>query len=186
MNFCSPHKLVYVLGMPGSYVMGRLPNSGATQMTEVTEEISDFRREMPDGDATPLMFACFNGDVEQIKLLSNPETDSFINDDGHGVLSCLAHSPSRKDFIEILNILVAKGVDLDTQDNSNGYGFVHLMVLDDSKESFMALMIIAKSGANLQIKTSLGRTPLEIAISQGKNLKVELLNDHIKKGAGEH
>jgi ankyrin repeat protein len=121
---------------------------------------------------TPLSFAVRHGNIPLIKLLlkygADPNTKLY---DGDSILH-LANAN-----MEIINILLEAGIDINTQ-NDKGYTYLFSLVELRSFNYHVPLITKLLKLCNLNIKDHKGRTVLYHAVRCGNLKSVELLLQH--------
>ena len=110
--------------------------------------------------------------------LSKGADVNAVNSDGFTVLH-LAVANNHKNIVELL---VAKGADINANTRDNGFTPLHLAAGFGHKE--IAQLLIA-AGADLNVKNKVGYTPLDWAISNDHTETIDLLRKHGGKTGAE-
>ena len=108
-----------------------------------------------------LLYATENGDKVRVDSILNAQ-EALLNVVGPGG-ECVIHRAAKADQLEIAEMLITKGVDIDRADNE-GYTPLHNSIYRGSQE--MAELLI-DSGANVNAMTTGGRTPLHVSSYMG-------------------
>lgn len=121
-----------------------------------------------------LFYATENGDKVRVgSILSWQE--ALLNAVGSGG-ECVIHIAAKADQLEIAEMLIARGVDIDRAD-SEGYTPLHNSISGGSQEM---VELLIDSGANVNAMTTGGRTPLHVSSYMGLTEIARLL---LNKGA---
>jgi len=120
--------------------------------------------------------AALTGDVATLNTLLSLETwVDFYTKDGQSALMKAAQGGNKA----ATEVLLKAGADVNLQD-SNGNSSLHHLARILNETSKDTLDLLVQSGANLELKNSLGETALDVAVKSSNSVGVELL---IQKGA---
>jgi len=114
--------------------------------------------------------ACIKGDVSRVKKMIKRGVD--INDDGMARTTTPLMCASRNGHVEIVNLLVENGADIDFKDPMNCTALYYAV----SSEHVEIIEILLKHKANVNIPDKDGETVLDHA--RGNEKIVELLKAH--------
>ena len=119
--------------------------------------------------ASELGQAVTTGNIETVQkvLATKPEPDARDSFGGTAL-----HAAVLRKNMEIVELLIAYGCDINVQGTSNGYTPLHDAVWANNPE---AAKILLRHGANTRIKAKDGLTPLEKAVREGKTELADLL-----------
>jgi len=142
--------------------------------------------------------ACYNGDVEQIKMhLDNNDAkildrrESVLRMAGinHVIAGARSYSPnmpvgdkvkttSRTDYEESLNILIKAGANVNTRDFAGFTPIHHCTTIYANKMTLKLAEILIKAGSEVNLKNRLGCTPIFEPTMAGRIDLVEFLLEH--------
>ena len=123
---------------------------------------------MNDG-FTPLYVAAENGYVEVAKALlaGGATVDKAMNDGATPLLIA-----AQKGHVEVANALLARGA---TVDKPREFGYTPLYVAVENGHVNVVRLLVENGSANINRKTTGGRTPLDSAVGQNKTDVVDYL-----------
>ena len=137
-------------------------------------EIADYLRKHggKSGAADSIYVASMMGNIEAVKqhLAAGTDVNAKRDHDGWTPL----HSVARWDHKEVVELLIAKGADVNAKNKSSKTP-LHLAICWDHKE--VAELLIAKD-ADVNAKDADGKTPLDRAIMFGIDEIADLLRKH--------
>lgn len=120
--------------------------------------------------------AAYNGDVAQVKaLLANGVNVDFRDSSGGTAL----HAAMFQKNMEIVELLLQHGYDINAQGASNGYTPLHDAVWADNAA---AVTLLLEKGARIDIRARDGKTAYDKAKAEGKNNLVAIMDAHRAKG----
>ena len=122
---------------------------------------------MSEADLAPLFMAVGKNDITTVSALVNPGN---VNGKING--NCLLHIASAKGYIEIAELLIARGADVNATTNTNK---TPLFFASREGHAHMVAFLLSH-GADPLITTSEGFTPISIAGEKGHAQIVELLS----------
>jgi ankyrin repeat protein len=122
---------------------------------------------MSELDLAPLFMAVGQNDIATITSLVNPGN---VNGKING--NCLLHIAATKGYIEIAELLIARGADVNARTNTNK---TPLFFASREGHSRMVSLLLSR-GADPLITTAEGFTPISIAGEKGHAQIVELLS----------
>lgn len=127
-----------------------------------------------DGDTglTPLIDAALAGDKPMVVLLMNNGADPRGRG-GKGFTPL--HAAAHMGHADIVQLIVARGVDLDDQRNASTITPLHAAAERDYRDVAKILLV---AGAQIDLKTEAGHTPLFLAALKGHDEMVMLLRRH--------
>jgi ankyrin repeat protein len=115
-----------------------------------------------DFPPTAILNAAYKGDVEMVKLILATKPDPDIRDN-FGATA--VHEAIFESNLEVIQLLLDNGFDVNAQIPSNGYTPLHYAVWLNKPESVKLLLSYS---ADKSIKDKKGFTPLEKATKEGK------------------
>ena len=122
-----------------------------------------------ENGSTPLLWACQNGHLNVVKILLQNNANLFATSDcGHTAL----HFAVQSGEVELVEMLVKKGLDIDGQNKENPNVFVKVTlsplntaIFEDKME---ILTLLIEKGADVNMVDGLNWTPINHAIFNGK------------------
>ena len=118
----------------------------------------------------PLIIAAYNGYTEIVKLLLESGADVSVVDPG--MKATALHAAAYAGNAEVAKLLIEHKIDIDKQGPYNGYTALHDAVWQNNIET---AQILIEAGANLNIKSHTGETPLEFAKSRNHREIIALI-----------
>jgi uncharacterized protein len=115
--------------------------------------------------------AANRGDLEAVREILASGTDPDARDSYGGTA---LHAAMFQDNMEIVQLLIDHGYDVNAQGSSNGYTPLHDAVWAGN---LAAAEILIKNGADLSIQNREGQTPAEKARTEGKTDLYEYLSN---------
>ncbi|MDC7126924.1 MAG: ankyrin repeat domain-containing protein [Spirochaetales bacterium] len=109
-----------------------------------------------------LQLAAYNGDLERVKEILKGEFDPDERDSFGGTA---LHASMFQENMEIIELLINAGLDVNAQGTSNGYTPLHDAVWANNLE---AAKLLIKNGALLDIKGNDGLTPYDKAVKENR------------------
>ena len=131
--------------------------------------------ELDNGDA-PLVMAAYEGHNEIVKLLLEAGADVTAVDPG--MKATALHAAAYAGRTEAARLLIAHHIDIDKQGPYNGYTALHDALWQNHIET---AQVIIEAGANLNLKSNQGQTPLEFARSKKLKELVALMEQKMGK-----
>jgi ankyrin repeat protein len=114
--------------------------------------------ELDAGGDAPLVMAAYEGHTEIVKLLLEAGADVTAVDPG--MKATALHAAAYAGRTEAAKLLIAYHIDLDKQGPYNGYTALHDAIWQNNIDTVKVLL---EAGANLNLKSKAGQTPLEFA-----------------------
>lgn len=121
---------------------------------------------------TPLVEAALAGDREIVVLLIEKGADP-AGRDGKGFTAL--HAAAHMGHVDIVELLIDQGVDLNDQQNTSKITPLHAAAERDYQDVAKILLL---RGAEIDPKTGSGHTPAFMAVLNGHPDMVKLLRDH--------
>jgi len=106
--------------------------------------------------------AAHNGDIETVRALLKKQPDPDERDSFGGTA---LHAAMFQDNLEIIELLLDAGLDVNAQGTSNGYTPLHDAVWSNN---LAAAKLLVKRGAKAGLKNNDGLTPYEKAVKENK------------------
>jgi uncharacterized protein len=122
--------------------------------------------ELDDNQDAPLVMAAYKGYTEIVKLLLEAGADVTAVDPG--MKATALHAAAYAGRAEAAKLLIAYHIDIDKQGPYNGYTALHDAIWQSNVETVEVLL---NAGANLNLKSNSGQTPLDFAKSK-KNPRI--------------
>ena len=142
-------------------------NGSVDMVQEVVKDDPDFiNRKNKDG-YSPLILACYSGNVEVVRYLVEHTKD--LNDGSKYGTPLMASSV--KGYEKIVALLIEKGADVNATD-PNGTTALHYAIIFNFDN---VAMLLVKANANPNLKDNRGKTAIEYAKMLGKNKLLTLL-----------
>jgi ankyrin repeat protein len=118
----------------------------------------------------PLIQAAYRGHTEIVRLLLEAGADVSVVDPE--MKATALHAAAYAGRTEAARLLIAHRIDIDKQGPYNGYTALHDAIWQNNIDT---AKVIIEAGANLNLKTQEGQTPLEFARSKKQKELVALL-----------
>lgn len=106
--------------------------------------------------------AAYNGDIEKVRSLLQEQVDPDERDSFGGTA---LHAAMFQKNLEIIQLLIDAGLDVNAQGSSNGYTPLHDAVWADN---LGAIELLIENGARTDIKSNDGLTPYQKALKEKK------------------
>ncbi|RZF42251.1 hypothetical protein LSTR_LSTR015206 [Laodelphax striatellus] len=166
-------------------LLDREPNINATDMDGQTpsdlaiqkgyNNIVEILRQAQLNLDKELLIAVRSGDFDKVQ-------DHIIRGADVNAIDIIAgrkpiHITAKRNYKDIVDLLLSKGVSVDQADKSNGMTPLHYAA---SKGSLEVVKFLIEKGAGVNIKDRYGGTPLHVAAEQGE---LEVIKYLIEKGA---
>ncbi|MGL4394264.1 MAG: ankyrin repeat domain-containing protein [Brevinema sp.] len=133
---------------------------------------------------TPLMVAAMQGPIENVELLLQYEADPHAQTSGIVTGNSALSAAIGAGQVEIVELLLKKGVDINHSVNSRRYyGITPLMLAVDEGNIEIVEMLLEQKGININASDSEGKSALVYAYIRGKFEIIKLLID---AGANTH
>lgn len=123
-----------------------------------------------DGGDAPLVMAAYEGHNEIVKMLLEAGADVTAVDPG--MKATALHAAAYAGRTDAAKLLIAHKIDIDKQGPYNGYTALHDALWQNHIET---AKVIIEAGANLNLKSNQGQTPLEFARSKKLQTLVTLM-----------
>jgi uncharacterized protein len=117
--------------------------------------------ELDSNQDAPLVMAAYEGHTEIVKLLLEAGADVSAVDPG--MKATALHAAAYAGRAAAARLLIEYHIELDKQGPYNGYTALHDAVWQNNIE---VVKVLLEAGANLNIKSNSGQTPLEFAESR--------------------
>ena len=130
--------------------------------------------ELDANQDAPLIIAAYKGYTEIVKLLLEAGADVSVVDPG--MKATALHAAAYAGNAEAAKLLIEYKIDMDKQGPYNGYTALHDAVWQNNIET---VKVLIEPGANLNIKSNTGKTPLEFAKSRNHREIVALIEQKI-------
>lgn len=125
---------------------------------------------LDENQDAPLIIAAYKGHTEIVKLLLEAGADVTAVDPG--MKATALHAAAYAGRTAAARLLIKHGIDIDKQGPFNGYTALHDAIWQNNVETAEVLI---DAGANLNIKSNAGETPLDLAKSHRRQKIVELI-----------
>tara|TARA_B100001250_G_C19604238_1_gene702016 strand:+ start:443 stop:904 length:462 start_codon:yes stop_codon:yes gene_type:complete len=126
-----------------------------------------------DSGNWPLVIASYMGHNKILELLLKNGADVSVLDPSMNATAL--HAAAYAGRSQAARLLIEYGVEIDKQGPVNGYTALHDAIWQNNIET---ALIILKGGANKNIKSNQGQTPLDLAKSNGHKELINLLQDN--------
>ena len=126
--------------------------------------------ELDANQDAPLIIAAYKGYIEIVKSLLEAGADVSVVDPG--MKATALHAAAYAGNAEAAKLLIEYEIDIDKQGPYNGYTALHDAVWQNNIETAKVLI---EAGANPNIKSNTGETPLEFAKSRNHREIVALI-----------
>ena len=122
--------------------------------------------ELDANQDAPLVIAAYKGYTDIVKLLLEAGADVTAVDPG--MKATALHAAAYAGRAEAAKLLIAYHIDIDKQGPYNGYTALHDAIWQSNVETVEVLL---NAGANLNLKSNSGQTPLDFAKAK-KNQRI--------------
>lgn len=126
--------------------------------------------ELDSNQDAPLVMAAYKGYSEIVRLLLEAGADVTAVDPG--MKATALHAAAYAGRTEAAKLLVQHKIDIDKQGPYNGYTALHDAIWQGNVET---AEVIINAGANLNLKSNSGQTPLEFAKSKNNKKIIALI-----------
>ena len=150
-------------------------NDVATVKTLISQ-CADVNELDPNGDA-PLVMAAYLGHTEIVRALLEAGADVAAVDPG--MQATALHAASYAGRSEAARVLIEYHIDIDKQGPRNGYTALHDAIWQNNIETAKVLI---DAGANLQLASHEGETPLAFATSHRRHEIAALIERKLAGG----
>ena len=150
-------------------LMKAVKNNDAITVKELIEQGIQVNELDANKDA-PLIIAAYEGHTEIVELLLEAGADVSVVDPG--MKATALHAAAYAGNVEAARLLIKYKIDIDKQGPHNGYTALHDAIWQNNVETARALI---EAGANLNLKSNRGETPLEFAKSRKQKEIVALI-----------
>ena len=123
----------------------------------------------------PLIIAAYKGYTEIVKSLLKAGADVSVVDPG--MKATALHAAAYAGNAEVAKLLIEYKIDVNKQGPYNGYTALHDAVWQNNIET---AQILIEAGANLNIKSHTGETPLEFAKSRNHREIMALIEQKMR------
>jgi uncharacterized protein len=123
----------------------------------------------------PLIIAAYKGYTEIVKLLLKAGADVSVVDPG--MKATALHAAAYAGNAEVAKLLIEYKIDVNKQGPYNGYTALHDAVWQNNIET---AQILIEAGANLNMKSHTGETPLEFAKSRNHREIMALIEQKMR------
>ena len=123
----------------------------------------------------PLIIAAYKGYTEIVKLLLKAGADVSVVDPG--MKATALHAAAYAGNAEVAKLLIEYKIDVNKQGPYNGYTALHDAVWQNNIET---AQILIEAGANLNMKSHTGETPLEFAKSRNHSEIMALIEQKMR------
>jgi ankyrin repeat protein len=123
----------------------------------------------------PLIIAAYKGYTEIVKLLLKAGADVSVVDPG--MKATALHAAAYAGNAEVAKLLIEYKIDVNKQGPYNGYTALHDAVWQNNIETAQVLI---EAGANLNMKSHTGETPLEFAKSRNHREIMALIEQKMR------
>lgn len=138
-------------------LMRAVKANDAAAVRKLIADGADVNELESSGDA-PLIMAAYLGHTEIVKLLLEAGADVTVLDPS--MKATALHAAAYAGRTEAAKLLIQYNIDIDKQGPYNGYTALHDAIWQNNVETAEVLI---NAGANLNIKSKDGQTPLEFA-----------------------
>jgi ankyrin repeat protein len=120
----------------------------------------------------PLVIAAYKGYAEIVRMLLEAGADVAAVDPG--MKATALHAASYAGRTEAAKLLIAHKIDIDAQGPYNGYTALHDAIWQNRIDTAKVLI---DAGANLNVKSNDGQTPLELASAKRRKEIIALIRE---------
>jgi ankyrin repeat protein len=150
-------------------LMKAVKNNEVASVRKLVERGIDVDELDANQDA-PLIVAAYKGYTEIVKLLLEAGADVSVVDPG--MKATALHAAAYAGRTEAAKLLIEYKIDIDKQGPYNGYTALHDAVWQNNVETAKVLI---EAGANLNIESNAGETPLDLAKSRNYKKIIALM-----------
>lgn len=156
-----------------SDIVRAVRKNNINQVKELIQQGYDINKPDVNGD-TALILAAYEGKTDVLKLLLEAGADVTVLDPG--MKATALHAAAYAGRTESAKLLIEYKIDIDKQGPYNGYTALHDAIWQNNIET---AKVIINAGANLNIQSNNGLTPLEMAKNLNRKEILKLIEEKL-------